>query len=62
MICVRAHFAINFCFLEAVARICSLKKVYLKCHRNTSVSNFIKNENRHKCFPVNLAKILKPAF
>ena len=59
MICVRAHFAIKFLLFttsEAVARICSLKKVYLKCHRNTSVGNFIKNENRHKCFPVNLAK------
>ena len=53
---------------EAVARSCSLKKVFLKIPQNSQESglffnsNFIKKEIWHRCFPVNFVKFLRTPF
>ena len=55
-------------YLEAVARMCSVKKVLLEISQNSRQNTgvitffFIKKELWHRCFPKNFAKFLRTPF
>ena len=49
---------------EAVARRCSVKKVFFKTQRKTPIldTHFNKHNLKHNCFPVNFAKFIRTFF
>ena len=58
---------VNFHLTETVARMCSVKKVFLEISQNSQENtcarvSFLIKRLWHRCFPMNFAKFLRTPF